>query len=59
MSTKQTPAEGPKLIEVTLLAEHTHQGKKEPKGAKIKVNAAEQQWLIQQQIIADPNVKAE
>lgn len=59
MSTKQTPAEGPKLFDVILLKEHTHQGKKEPKGAKIKVNAAEQQWLIQQQIVADPNARAE
>lgn len=59
MSTKQPQAEAPKLFDVTLLQGHTHQGKKEPKGAKIKVNAAEQAWLIEQKIIADPNAKAE
>ncbi|MCY1383362.1 hypothetical protein D9M68_380660 [compost metagenome] len=59
MSTKNTTPAKQEMFSVTLLQEHIHAGKKEPKGAKIEVTAIERQWLIEQQIVAATDVKAE
>ncbi|HLD65157.1 MAG TPA: hypothetical protein VJA19_03850 [Pseudomonas sp.] len=56
MSTK-TDAE--KLKTVSLLKVHTHQGKPYAKGADIRVNAADEAWLIAHDIIADTRATPE
>lgn len=49
---KQAP---PKLIEVTLIGNHTHGGKQHVTGDKIKVSEPERVWLIgAKKVAADP-----
>ncbi|SIQ30913.1 DUF7210 family protein [Marinobacterium stanieri] len=42
----------PATVEVTLLKEHTHNGQKLQKDAKIKVTASQRKFLIDREIIA-------
>ncbi|MGH8039903.1 MAG: DUF7210 family protein [Stenotrophomonas sp.] len=42
----------PKLVEVTLNANHTHAGTAYAVGAKIKVTEPERDWLVAQEIVA-------
>lgn len=52
---KAQPAPEPDLFTVTLLAAHTHAGSEHAAGAKIQVNAADRQWLIEHGVIATPD----
>ncbi|WP_036234446.1 DUF7210 family protein [Marinobacterium litorale] len=44
--------ETPATVEVTLLKDHTHGGKKLKKDAKIQVTAKQREFLIKRKIIA-------
>lgn len=52
MSTK---TDAVKLKDVSLLADHTHNGATCAKGSLIQVDATDEAWLIAQGIIADPS----
>ncbi|MDH1681133.1 hypothetical protein N5E30_05990 [Pseudomonas chengduensis] len=51
-SNSNAPAAAPTLVEVTLEKPHTHKGEPFKKGDKIRVNAAERDWLIANKVIA-------
>jgi len=50
MSTEKKPT--PATVEVTLLKDHTHNGNKLKKDAKIQVTAKQREFLIDREIIA-------
>ncbi len=47
-----TPKATPATVEVVLLKDHTHGGKKHKKDAKISVTAKQRKFLIDREIIA-------
>ncbi|MGU0823052.1 DUF7210 family protein [Pseudomonas aeruginosa] len=51
-SNSNAPAAAPTLVEVTLQKAHTHKGEPFKAGDKIRVNAAERDWLIANKVIA-------
>lgn len=46
-----------KLVEVTLVGDHTHAGVKSKAGDKIKVSEPERDWLIANNKVAAPAAK--
>lgn len=58
MSEKKDEAT-PKLVEVTLDKPHTHEGVDYTAGGKIKVNEAEQHWLLSAGVIKAASKEAQ
>ena len=58
MSTKQADTAEVQREKVTLIAEHTHAGKKLKVGDQISVTAVEKEWLIRHQRVAAPAEQA-
>jgi hypothetical protein len=49
---------GMEAVRVTLLKDHTHEGREYPAGESIVVEGRQVQWLVQQKVIDTPRQEA-